>query len=343
MHNNRLLPVFLLILCFISCSNPKREVIRSFYYWKSELRPADIDTAFLHRNEIRRLYVRVLDVNWKPGQGAVPVSVPAITPGAIPAQVEVVPVVYIVNTVFLQLQTEKELDNLADKIADKIISRTSDTTLHLSGEWQIDCDWSGKTRDSYFLFLQKIKEKSEGRKLSATIRLHQYKYRSETGVPPVDRGMLMLYNVLNVRDYQQENSIFEKKEIDKYIAGLPPYPLPLDMVLPLFSWGVVYRKEKFLVLLNNMRRKDLENIAFLQKNDYFWKVVRDTVYRQTYLRYGDEIKIESAEAADIAEVIDMTNRVLTADTIHCAFYHLDNQVLLYYEDAFFKESFEHLE
>lgn len=331
------------LMLFAACNNPHRKIIRSFYYWKSELRPADIDTAFLHQNEIKRLYVRALDVSWKAGQGAVPVSVPEITPGAIPKEVEIVPVVYIVNAVFLQLKKEKDLENLADKIVSKVAARIRDTTLQLSDEIQIDCDWSGKTRESYFLFLQKIKEKMAGNKLSATIRLHQYRNRSETGVPPVDRGMLMFYNVLNVRDYQPENSIFEKKEIEKYIADMPPYPIALDIVLPLFSWGVVYRNEKFLVLLNNLRQKDLESIAFMQKNEYFWKVVKDTVFRKTYLRYGDEIKIESAEPENILEVVSMANRIVTADTIHFAFYHLDEQILPYYDASFFKESYEYLQ
>lgn len=335
--------LLLIVAMLTSCDRPRPAIVRSFYYWKNDLRQGDLDTAFLRRQVIRRLYVRCLDVDWTVGRGAVPVAEPRIEPGAVPIFIGIVPVVYIVNSVFLQVQTEQEAEALAEKIAGKWIAFTRDSTLRFERELQIDCDWSGKTRDAYFIFLQKLKQKMAGATLSVTIRLHQYKNRGQTGIPPADRGMLMLYNILPVRHYQVENSIFDISEIDKYLDGEPPYPLSLDCVLPLFSWGVVYRNEKFVVLLNNMRQNDLDYPAFLKKNAYFWKVVRDTVYGRTYLRYGDEIKLETVEPDALHAMTRRLRSVITADTAHLAFYHFDQDILPYYEEAFFEETWEYLQ
>ncbi len=70
---------------------------------------------------------------------------------------------------------------------------------------QIDCDWTTKTAPKYFYFLQQIREKLDAHEdggtfaslamLSATIRLHQVKYPEKSGMPPVDKGVLMFYNM----------------------------------------------------------------------------------------------------------------------------------------------------
>ena len=49
--------------------------------------------------------------------------------------------------------------------------------------------------------------------MSATIRLHQVKYRADTGVPPVDRGMLMAYNLLPPDQAGERSSILDNREL----------------------------------------------------------------------------------------------------------------------------------
>ena len=73
--------------------------------------------------------------------------------------------------------------------------------------------------------------------LSATIRLHQVKYREETGVPPVDYGVLMYYNMGHI-SAMGANSIYDRSTALRYLGKLREYPLPLDIALPMFAWGV---------------------------------------------------------------------------------------------------------
>ena len=64
-------------------------------------------------------------------------------------------------------------------------------------EIQIDCDWTASTQEAYFEFLHYLKEKAKDKQiqLSATIRLHQLSMTP----PPVDRGILMMYNTGDVK------------------------------------------------------------------------------------------------------------------------------------------------
>ncbi|MGG2305049.1 hypothetical protein ACE4Z6_26875, partial [Salmonella enterica] len=93
---------------------------------------------------------------------------------------------------------------------------------------QIDCDWTLGTKEKYFSLLKRIKERM-ALPLSCTIRLHQVKYQAKTGVPPVDRGMLMYYNMGHVEGATETNSIYDPANADKYVSYVKDYPLPLDV------------------------------------------------------------------------------------------------------------------
>ena len=77
--------------------------------------------------------------------------------------------------------------------------------------------------------------------LSATIRLHQVKYYKQAGIPPVDRGMLMFYNMGKLNALTAENSIYNSNDAAGYIETVDDYPLKLDLALPAFSWAVHFR------------------------------------------------------------------------------------------------------
>jgi hypothetical protein len=101
----------------------------------------------------------------------------------------------------------------------------------------LDCDWSAKTKAKFFR-LTRIMNDSLDVPLTATIRLHQYANPKGTGVPPADRGMLMPYNVGQITAQGDGNSIFDLSIAEPYFTSSSPYPLPLDIGLPAFSWGV---------------------------------------------------------------------------------------------------------
>jgi hypothetical protein len=67
------------------------------------------------------------------------------------------------------------------------------------------------------------------------------KYRERTGVPPVDRGMLMFYNMGRFSADPEARAIFDLESARRYLARISSYPLPLDLALPMWSWTVAPR------------------------------------------------------------------------------------------------------
>lgn len=115
-------------------------------------------------------------------------------------------------------------------------------------EIQIDCDWTASTQEAYFKFLHILKEKAKDKQiqLSATIRLHQLSMTP----PPVDRGILMMYNTGDVKQLSCQKPILDMKDVAPYIQHLGSYPLPLSAAYPLFSWRVLFREGKFVGIMH---------------------------------------------------------------------------------------------
>jgi hypothetical protein len=105
----------------------------------------------------------------------------------------------------------------------------------------IDCDWTKGTKEKYFSFLEKLRSIMPEYHFAATLRLWQYKNREDSGIPPVDRCLLMCYNLQNPTKYDSENSICSIGEMKKYV-GPEKYPLKMDVALPVFSNGVIFRE-----------------------------------------------------------------------------------------------------
>ena len=100
-------------------------------------------------------------------------------------------------------------------------------------EIQIDCDWTDSTRNRFFRFTRTLGKlaHAEHSLISATIRLHQIKYFERTGIPPVDRGVLMFYNMGKLAAASERSSIFNTEDAEKYTSRLSQYPLPMDLIV----------------------------------------------------------------------------------------------------------------
>ena len=69
-------------------------------------------------------------------------------------------------------------------------------------------------------------------KLSTTIRLHQLSMPA----PPVDYGVLMVYNTGDPQNFAERNPILDIRDVQPYMRYLPDYPLPLAAAYPVYSW-----------------------------------------------------------------------------------------------------------
>jgi hypothetical protein len=312
-----------------------RNIIRSFYYWKHV--PLAINETFdstqLNALKLKRMYIKFFDIDWRNGDGAYPRESFARNLDSLKLPIEVVPVVYIMNHVF-QKADSTALNVLTQKLVEKIGVKYP--------EIQLDCDWSGSTRDKYFNWLRQMRAALPKTVLiSATIRLHQIKDKAKMGIPPVDRGLLMMYNFLNPSDFNERNSIFEAAEAKKYLKKSTQYPLPLDVALPLFRWGIVYRSNKYFHLFNNLSSKGADSLLFLSRKGRFYEVNADTVFRNTYLRYGDKIKIEEIHDADLIDCAKLAAPfVKKTNDLHISYFHYENDLITSFKPETYEQIFQ---
>lgn len=321
--------VMLICLHLSSCTQQKIEnVERAFYYWKSNAHLTDKERAVCDTLGVKKLYVKFFEVNFSPERGSFPESKTDWWEGySQPGKFEeIIPTVYLRNVVFLK-STKEELDILADNTNFLITKYASEKFREgtIIQEFQMDCDWTLKSKDNYFYFLKKLKEIAN-KKISCTLRLYPFKYPEKMGVPPVDKATLMCYNLLNPLDNPGKNSILDITELKNYLQDSPSYPLHLDVALPVYSWAQVYHNERFSGVLytNNQNLKTI----LKQEKPLWHTVMRDTVISDIYLRTGDQLKWEEVNAAKIKEAIALLKKNIHFDkNTTVTLFHLDEEQL----------------
>ena len=213
---------------------------------------------------------------------------------------EIIPVVYLENEVL----KKGSLDSLANKIAQLVIEIS---TYHFKGKeilrLQVDCDWTESTRENYFEILRSL---SKDFVLESTIRLHQIKYQNKTGIPPVKRGVLMLYNMGNLADMEQ-NSILSLETTASYLNSSSTYPLPLALALPQFSQTVIKSSDDRIKLINDAKSKELDKNSecFKKISQYKYLTSCDTTFHGHVVRSGFEIKVEEPSVEEIIRARDL--------------------------------------
>lgn len=301
-------------LCLVSCNKNQKvaKVERAFYYWKNNENnygSNNYQLEKLQELQVKKLYIKLFEVDYSETVGNYPYEKSYVTDAAnIQANnIEIIPTVFIKNEIF-QFNNQQKLEKLADDICFLVNKRlqyddyTTNTKNTLSyQEIQIDCDWTPSTKDNYFYLLRKIKQKSN-KKISCTLRLYPYKFPEVMGVPPVDKTMLMCYNLIKPLSQKNNNSILEISELKKYLNKLRTYPKPIDIALPTFSWTQLYQNNRFERLLN-LTQNDFK--SFTKPLEPMWfEVTKDTTINyDIYLRAGDRIKYEAVEAQKINEAI----------------------------------------
>lgn len=271
----------------------------------------------------------MLNIERNSQQEAIPSIKTTVDWSIIPNDIALVPVCYIPNKVFESMDSIK-IQHFVNNFHAYLTEGFPPSVQERFVEVQIDCDWTERTKKAYFEFLKKLKQQIS-LPISTTIRLHQIKYRSKTGIPPVDKGVLMVYNFNAPNKFSSTNSIFDKTEGEKYLSGQKKYELPLDIALPLFSWGLVFRNQEYYSIFNGLTQQECRNWSFLNIASHlpknYYEVTQDTVIRGLYLRKGDEIEIEEIEESRLLESAQLARKMLNQDTSHIIFYHLNSEVL----------------
>jgi|JI9StandDraft_1071089.scaffolds.fasta_scaffold26901_2 hypothetical protein len=313
---------FVCLLFLIGCKHKDSKVNRAFYFWKTSFELNEKELKIIKENNISTLYIKYFDVVWnKELNSTVPVA-KILFKHTVPQQLQVVPVVYITNNVLLKCNADS-INNLAISIS-KLIKNYDPVVKNNIAEIQIDCDWTVSTKAKYFKLLYTIKSQfKKSVTISATIRLHQIKYASNTGIPPVQKGMLMYYNMGNLQSLTG-NSIFNEIDAEKYAPYIKQYPLPLDVVLPVFKWVKVFRNKQMIKLLNQtslfelkqtgiFKSIDNHTIEALSTNHYkgFYYVAND-IFVEEYMNPNTSLKA----AQHLHQYFNSTNFTLALFHLH---------------------------
>ncbi len=344
-----LIILLFLVLNGMGCVK-EHNVVRSFCYWKTGLYFQKEDDSLMNEMRIKHMYIRFFDVDWNPYSNE-PLPVATIYDlNFNESEPDVTPSIFITNDVVLNTD-KKQLDTLAKRIAQRVndinkkmndqkAQRKASNIVYTKVDYSngnykslnydsvksieaaklqlgfkeilIDCDWTEKSRKNYFYLLDKLKNQFPNTKIAATIRLWQYKYATKAGIPPIDRGLLMCYNINKPDDFQTKNSIGTSEELQQYLTHRD-YKLKLDLALPLYSWAVVFRGNQFKGILSDYESIMYETAKLKKVSDDKYLLQDDILVGQTYLRNGDEIRIEKISDAELEKMISIIKSKISID------------------------------
>lgn len=278
----------------------------AMYHWKATFEPTAEELDFIVRNDITRLYIKMFDVDvvidYDTYNAIVEPIATTTFKAPIPEGVEVVPTVYITHVALNKMERREE--DYAQRITDRILAMASYNNLGEVREVQFDCDWTARSRNSYFTLCRHAQRMlhEQGIEMSATIRLHQL----DEAVPPVDRGVLMLYNTGDIYSVDTENSILDVDDVKPYLQRVSGYELPLDYAYPTFGWSVCFYQSEFDRLVSDSEYEP----------QFDWEVVRN----------------ERPTVQTILEVKRMVEASLGKPYRNNILYHLDETQTKYYTE-----------
>lgn len=325
-----------MITGLVSCSDgASGPVKRGFYFWQSgDLN--NYEEHYLKETNAEKLYVKIFEVTNDEIEGAIPVTKSYMElPTRILSETEIIPCIFIENEVIAK-STDDQLEQLAEntvfltkKFLDEKLPKVAGDKVTCE-EIQIDCDWMESDKEEYFKFLKAIK-KHWDKKLSCTLRLYPYKFTEAMGVPPVDRAMLLCYNLLDPKTNNNKNSILNLQEMKKYIETDKAYPLPLDVALPTYSSCYIFENAKFEEVQHGIS-KELEGACHAGDDNLWFTVKSDTVIHYEYYEKGQRLKIERVSDELLLEATQLViDNVTFSDAFTVALYHLDENELVNYD------------
>lgn len=314
-----------------SCADKQQEVIRSFYHWQTTLDLSTEEIQELSSLGVHDLYVKYFDVIWDE-EAAQPRPVAKLQTVQVPDELSIHPVIFLTNETLEHL----DMDGVNDlawrmcKLMDQIHTGLSKDPPAII---QIDCDWTESTRDKYFQLLKQMQtyKRFEETIWSATIRLHQYAYPQQTGVPPVDRGLLMFYNMGNIEDPDAAHSIYDPSTAEAYLKQTDHYPIPLDAGIALFSWGLYFHHRELQQIFYPLYADELLNESlFTQVDDNHFAAAGEGYFRGRFVQPGDTIRIESMSPELGLKSAEQLSHYLHDHPLSVILYHTDPVILQHY-------------
>lgn len=332
----RLVPFLLFCVAMLTACNfsadrrpvklipPEHDETNSVYYWKTVLSFDEAEQDFIKEHNIRRIYLRMFDVV-KERYSTQPNATVRFDYSTYTFKdfsldsIEFVPVVYITLDALKTMSRNEGV--LAKNIVTRVRNMNEYNSLPNVRELQLDCDWTGSTQDFYFRLCDSVRHYISKLELpwnlSSTIRLHQLSKM----VPPVDRGVLMVYNTGSFNNPDVRNSIIDIEDITPYLKHLPSYPLHLDIAYPTYSWQLLFRNRKFIGLTNGVDVND--TTKFIQRDNARYAAKTDIPHNGKIIAAEDVIRHETSDYSEIVRVKAAIEKYMNGHKHSNIIYHLD--------------------
>lgn len=220
--------MLLAVLLTTGCKQSEMPQENAVYYWRTEWRTDSVERAFLQQYHINKVYCRYFDVVLNNDGEPIPNATIRFVQGQQEG-LKLIPTVFITENCMHQPHK-----GLAKKLVDRIVQMNETNDISGVDEIQIDCDYTARNRKNYYDFLQQVSDEAQkhGMQLSTTIRLHQL----AMPIPPVDYGVLMIYNTGDPNKFNERNPILDMRDVEPYLRYLADYELPLAAAYPTFRW-----------------------------------------------------------------------------------------------------------
>ena len=331
------LPLLLLLAVLLSACGPRRTVVRSFFHWQSTEGFFNKESEYLDTLQIERVYARMFEVDWDSRrQRAFPLR--TIKDLTRHEGREIVPHIAISDRCMQQIPARK-IPELANQIHERLMRLMGDLRF---SEVLIDCPWTEASQENYAAFLDTFMTAFGDQAPSLSVSLHPYHVQQSAilGVPAADRAMLLLFEYPAPAEEGDKVSILPEERLRNQLQGLPMYPLPVDLALPVFNWGVVVRNQATGHMFRHLHNEDLrdrEKIEVLGPK--FLRVKKDCYLDGVFLFQNDLIRLEEVPLDEMMNSVRLIEPLIKGDSLHVGLYHLDVSSLQRYsigdlEDVF---------
>lgn len=322
-----ILPLLLAILTQAAC-NPSHDTgvpnaAPAVYYWRTTLKLDSTERAFLQANGVKKMYTRFFDVVMRDDKPMPNATLRFLDPA--PQGVEIIPVIFIMENCLAH-----DIDSYAELIVNRVLQMCETNDLPAPHELQIDCDWTKSSLETYYRFLKLVRRHTDlhDMRLSATIRLHQL----DMTPPPVDYGVLMVYNTGDARKLNGHNPILDYRDVTAYASRLPRYSLPLCAAYPTYDWQLLFGSDgEFKAILHDEDLTDSTLYRNVKPNR--WLVVArrdlpelsDDAETTTWITPGDSVVRWTVPAAEIGRVARDLQRHRSTINSQVVLYSLDSK------------------
>ena len=304
----------IIFAALLSCNQPIKDIKFSLYYWKNNAHLTEEQKHIMNNSSIENIYLKICDFKWS--EKTKKIETPSIS-NIIESNKNIKPVFFIENKVF-EVKSGKEFyDFFQKKIKDFHYLKDIKNI-------QIDCDWTIETKDHYFSFLKYLKQ--NGYHTEVTLRLHQIKHTEITGIPDVESGVLMIYNLTSPRIFNQKNSIYNANLAHAYLNGyINKYPLKIKAALPAFSWGVHFQHENIQRLISNTTFEDYNREELDEIKPNLFKSNKPFYFKNIPINKRDIIRYEYPDINNVSNMINYLTQNIKQDSLEIIFFSLDSK------------------